>query len=261
MAHSSQGLHCRSRLRVASLQAFREAIAELGRRELWFRGHSHCCYTLDPPLFRRGCTVHDEAEGLQTFFEQHGPHTCDTVVDRYCYARHHHVATRLLDWSANPLVALFFAVENRDDIDGAVWALRPTWDQWIWISENVSRIDADKGVSASRGDRVYAVGGTSPLRNDNPHLLHVVEEAFKQRPSSGFSFIDVNTVIPFVPRPLEGRMARQDARFTFHSGPRPTIPRKDLRVLRVPADSKARLRNELEASHGITRAYLFPEEK
>ena len=31
--------------------------------------------------------------------------------------------TRLLDWSTNPLVALYFAVEKGDEIDGVVYAL------------------------------------------------------------------------------------------------------------------------------------------
>lgn len=40
--------------------------------------------------------------------------------------QHYGVPTRLLDWSENPLVALYFAVENKDkETDAAIWMLRP----------------------------------------------------------------------------------------------------------------------------------------
>lgn len=38
------------------------------------------------------------------------------------FAQHYGLATRLLDWSTNPLVSLFFAVDNCSDATGAVYA-------------------------------------------------------------------------------------------------------------------------------------------
>jgi hypothetical protein len=39
-------------------------------------------------------------------------------------AQHHGVPTRLLDWSINPLISLFFAVSSDNDCDGVLYAIR-----------------------------------------------------------------------------------------------------------------------------------------
>jgi FRG domain len=44
-------------------------------------------------------------------------------------AQHHGCPTRLLDWTGNPLVGLFFASENDDDADGVLWSI--TGFEWF----------------------------------------------------------------------------------------------------------------------------------
>jgi hypothetical protein len=69
--------------------------------------------------------------------------------DQLIFAHHHNLRTLLLDWTSNPLVALYFAVENvlshkNDDMRGAVYALKVkdknksssnNWKRWHSIKE------------------------------------------------------------------------------------------------------------------------------
>jgi hypothetical protein len=51
----------------------------------------------------------------------HAPTRWETIT----LAQHHGLPTRLLDWTSNPLAALYFAAESESHQDGAVFAFRP----------------------------------------------------------------------------------------------------------------------------------------
>lgn len=54
------------------------------------------------------------------------------------YAQHYGVPTRLLDWSSNPLVALFFASIDHKDKDGRVWMIN-----WQNYHAHTNTVDKD----------------------------------------------------------------------------------------------------------------------
>jgi hypothetical protein len=95
-----------------------------------FRGHSSPSFRLIPTIGRASHTSRTRAkfeESIFTmFWRSAGQHLRQDLTndwDRLALAQHHGLATRLLDWSYNPMVSLYFAVEERPEEDGVLFAL------------------------------------------------------------------------------------------------------------------------------------------
>lgn len=107
--------------------------------ERYFRGHKRESYQLIPSLFRlpkeeissKSIDWKGRQNSLiQEFLRNAGqflPSIPNGAHDILALAQHHGVPTSLLDWTFNPLVALFFAVEdlepNSPEENACVWCL------------------------------------------------------------------------------------------------------------------------------------------
>ncbi|WP_426059318.1 FRG domain-containing protein [Hymenobacter sp. B1770] len=153
---------------------------------LWFRGTARASFKLLPTLYR-----HPGKSGSEDFFELE-----EQIMTRFSqqsipfqtreltgdweplfYMQHFGVPTRLLDWTENPLVALFFAltgaIADNNPEDAVVWVVNPVmWNKHL--------------MTQMRGDRIFSPGEEA-LKGFVPHT-----------PTTPFRKADRNTIPVFM---------------------------------------------------------------
>ncbi len=129
-----------ARIQTDTASSVGEIISKVGKAYagdpvVLFRGQREADWSLVPKLGRtkfrsaHGADVPQiERKLLAEFSRLAVPYVVGKALknnwDLLSLAQHHGLPTRLLDWSTNPLAALWFAVEDSSasDVDAAVWA-------------------------------------------------------------------------------------------------------------------------------------------
>jgi len=161
-------------------------------------------------------------------------------------AQHHGLPTRFLDWTANPLVALYFAVRNEkhDDKTSAVYVL-------IKDTKVYEEFLRDK-----KDERADAI--TKPWAKKK--TLDVLDQAIAQDIVNRFevSPFEITENIVYDPPHVSARIRAQDGVLLACHQPTQAIPTEDYLEIQVNGAKRKAIRVELEL-YGVFDKQLFPD--
>jgi len=131
---------------------------------LWFRGHSNWEWSLTPSALRsKREDVRTRALSLIHEFKRLAvrklvdPPPFDHEFEWTQIARHYGLPTRLLDWTQNAAVGLYFACRSNRDTDGLVYVLNPVELNLVGGIADARILDANTDAELIR--EYLALGG------------------------------------------------------------------------------------------------------
>ncbi len=220
----------------------------------WYRGQGDASWGLVPKIYRPEFACADERE-LRHEFQSAGLQLLGATApkdrwDWYFLMQHYGAPTRLLDWTINPLVALFFALEDHFEKqltrDAAVWILDPWWLN----KRQLPGVD----------------GPLLPEWEEAGLFLPDLEDAFTGKK------VRRSLPVAIEPPQVDRRLSSQGSRFIVFGTTqdltktglargvraKKTIREVKLCQLTVPANAVGRLLREVDQL-GFNRAVLFPD--
>ncbi len=157
------------------------------RPQFLYRGQSNMEYRLEPGLFRKRKL--DDNRSVGAFIRSLEKTIIDDFISESCIykpeihredylswleiAQHHGLPTRLLDFTTNPLVALYFACESSSNKDAFVWIInKEAYARHIKDRTDIPNIDNRSQIEKIVNDEII-----NPLPD-----IHRVDKGFIQLP-------------------------------------------------------------------------------
>ncbi|WP_175854552.1 FRG domain-containing protein [Burkholderia anthina] len=244
---------------------FTEYVQEIERRTaagtspIWFRGAGKASYKLTPTLYRHSTkkTAADiallERDTMIRFRQRSVPFTDKSLIDDWetlFFMQHHRIPTRLLDWTENPFISLYFAVMSAPfktkksgqlvfEEDAAVWVLDPI----KWNRHALDHQSFDGGILVTKDTELAGYQPQTSFAKMNNHAvaLYGVHNSARIVAQRGvFTIFGQN-------------LASMDEAYDSDNFPDESLIKIILKKDDLPAHRKSIL------SYGITESVVYPD--
>lgn len=149
---------------------------------LWFRGSGKKSYCLSPSIHRHSSISKPEEiieleEKIMNRFNQRSVPFLSKPLDKkndwevLFFMQHYGIPTRLLDWTENPFIALYFALTSAPykvlsgkreyEEDASIWVLDPV----IWNQEALKDFSYSKGILSVEDHFINSYKPRTPFDN------------------------------------------------------------------------------------------------
>lgn len=167
---------------ISDIHSFVKHVLERSsEREFFYRGHASVDFALMPSIGRNvNYTEELEKSVFLEFKKNYYSYTDErpqSDIDLLFLGQHYGLPTRLLDWTYNPMIALYFACEENkdtDDKDGCIYAVSIPQDAKLCDSETSDKMPKTIDEVLKIKDRKFVVPNYTDARFKNQKALFIL---------------------------------------------------------------------------------------